>query len=160
MRTVLENTTDYKEIIQFITFNIDNEIFAINIAYVQEIVKNKFITSVPLTKKYVDGLMNIRGSIIPIINLRKKMLKEKIEDTEDTRIVILNFNKRIVGFIVDNMNQVIRVNKEHIQPPTSSNQNTFMESVYVTKDKFTDDDDENIEKFISILDVNRLMEVE
>ncbi|MEK7432150.1 MAG: chemotaxis protein CheW [Cyanobacteriota bacterium] len=160
MRTVLENTIDYKEIIQFITFNIDNEIFAINIAHVQEIVKNKFITSVPLTKKYVDGLMNIRGSIIPIINLRKKMLKEKIEDTEDTRIVILNFNKRIVGFIVDNMNQVIRVNKEHIQPPTSSNQDTFMESVYVTKDKFTDDDDENIEKFISILDVNRLMEVE
>ncbi|MFN8670563.1 MAG: chemotaxis protein CheW [Candidatus Sericytochromatia bacterium] len=153
---------DYKNIVQFVTFNIDNEIYAIDIFYVQEILKKTSIISVPLTKDYIEGLMNIRGNIIPIVNMRKKMCKNYVEDTEDTRIIIISYNNRKVGFVVDSMNQVISIFKDKIQSKTSYDDKTFMSGIYVTKEKFTEDENDidDLEKFITIVDINKLMEVD
>lgn len=160
MSKILEEETSYKATIQLVTFNVANEIFAINIAYVQEILKKNKITPVPLTAKYVCGLINIRGNIIPVINIRKKLGIPAIEDKEDTRVIVLNYNSRKVGYIVDSMNQVIRVTEDKIFPPTSYEEKTYMESICTTTEKFTDEIDEKEEKFVTILKIERLMELD
>lgn len=160
MSKILEEETNYQNTIQLVTFNVAGEIFAIDISHVQEIIKKTKITPVPLTPKYVYGLTNIRGNIIPIINIRKKLGILPIKDTEDTRVVVLNYYSRKVGYIVDSMNQVIRVSSDKIFPPTSYEEKTYMESICITNEKFTDDIDEKEEKFITILKVERLMELD
>lgn len=160
MSKILEEETNYQTIIQLVTFNVASEIFAIDISHVQEIIKKTKVTLVPLAPKYVYGLINIRGNIIPVISIREKLGLNPTDDTEDTRVVVLNYNSRKVGFIVDSMNQVIRVTSDKIFPSTSYEEKTYMESICTTTEKFTDNIDEKEEKFITVLKIERLMELD
>lgn len=160
MSKILEEETNYQTVIQLVTFNVASEIFAIDISHVQEIIKKTKVTPVPLAPKYVYGLINIRGNIIPVISIREKLGLNPTDDTEDTRVVVLNYNSRKVGFIVDSMNQVIRVTSDKIFPSTSYEEKTYMESICTTTEKFTDNIDEKEEKFITVLKIERLMELD
>jgi purine-binding chemotaxis protein CheW len=132
------DTTDLIiETVQIITLNIANEEYALSISNIQEIIKNILITPVPLTKKFVEGVTNIRGSIIPVVNLRVKMGIEKQEHTEDSRIIIISYNGRKVGVLVDSINQVLRLPKEKITETSKAQEgrDRFMESVCIIDDK-------------------------
>lgn len=139
------------ETIQIVTLNIANEEYAMSISHIQEIIKNIQITSVPLAKSFVEGVTNIRGSIIPVVNLRVKMGIEKKDYTEDSRIIIVSFEGRKVGVLVDSINQVLRLPKEKITDTSKSKDgiDKFMEAVCIIDEKLV-----TLLSISSILDLN------
>ena len=100
---------------QFVGFEVDGQIYAFRIEQIQEIVILDQVTKAPQVPHYVDGVANLRGSIIPIINLRKLFgLSPKPADA-DTRTIVVNIGTRTMGCTVDSVSQVMRIPEENIQ---------------------------------------------
>lgn len=117
----IENAKSIKDgtIIQLVTFTLEKEIFGIEILRVQEINKNLEITNLPNSPAYIEGVINLRGKVIPIINLRMKMGMPSKEFDNQTSIIVIDLGGNIVGFIVDSVKEVIRLSSSIIeQPPT------------------------------------------
>lgn len=104
-------------VLQMVSFQLGDEIFAIDILVVQEIIRMLDITQVPNAPHYVEGVVNLRGKVIPIINLRARFGLPMIEPTKDTRIVVVEIAHMILGFIVDSVEEVLRLSEECIEPP-------------------------------------------
>ena len=101
---------------QFVGFQIDDQKYAFRIEQIQEIVILDQVTQTPQVAPYVEGVSNLRGAIIPIINLRKLLgLAPKPIDSE-TRTIVVNVGDRTMGCTVDAVSQVIRIPDENIQP--------------------------------------------
>lgn len=112
--------------IQLVSFIIGVEEFGIDILNVQEIIKLIHITRVPNAPDYVAGVINLRGKVIPVIDMRKRMEMEAKEFDADMRIIVIEVNKTVVGFIVDSVNEVIRINKSTLEEtPKSYNSKVF-----------------------------------
>lgn len=94
---------------QMVTFNLGQEEFGVNILQVQEINRMVEITEVPQTEHYVEGIINLRGKVIPIINLRKKFDMPEKEYDHRTRIVVVDVGGETVGMVVDGVSEVLRV---------------------------------------------------
>ncbi|MBA4252230.1 MAG: chemotaxis protein CheW [Chlorobiaceae bacterium] len=108
---------DNSELLQLVSFFIGNEEFAIYILCVQEINRMISITKVPNSPSYVEGVINLRGRVIPVINLRSKLGIPTKEHDKNTRIIVVEINKTTVGFIVDGVNEVLRIPKSITEPP-------------------------------------------
>jgi purine-binding chemotaxis protein CheW len=108
---------DSKEMIQLVTFNMGSEEFGVDILNVQEIIRLPEITRVPNSFDFVKGVVNLRGKIIPIIELRKRLSMKAIDNNESTRIIIIEFNDLTIGLIVDKVNEVADINKNITEPP-------------------------------------------
>jgi purine-binding chemotaxis protein CheW len=80
---------NYKEVLQLVSFKIGNEEFGVDILQVQEINRLVEVTRVPNAPDFVEGVMNLRGRIVPVVNLRKRLGLEKRENDKDTRIVVV-----------------------------------------------------------------------
>ena len=114
------------EILQLVTFRLGNEDYAVNILKVQEINRMKEITRVPSTPTYVEGVINLRGKVIPVINLRSKFgLSDKDSDTQ-SRIMIMDIQGITMGLVVDAVSEVLRIPANIVEstPPMASNINT------------------------------------
>lgn len=125
--TIEEATKD-----QYLTFEIDNEEYAVGIAYVKEIINMLPITKVPETPDYVEGIINLRGDIAPVINVRKRFLKQPKEFDEQTCIVFVMYKEYYLGLIADAVKEVIYIEEEFIVPPPSaklSYYNQFIKSI-------------------------------
>lgn len=96
--------------IQVVAFQLGNEEYAVDILYVQEINRLLNITRVPRSPAYIDGVVNLRGSIIPVINLHKKFNMEISSNDEDTRIIVFQFDDVKAGIIVDKVSEVLHLN--------------------------------------------------
>jgi purine-binding chemotaxis protein CheW len=83
---------------------------------VKEISEYKQSVKIPNTPKFVDGIINLRGDITPIINLKKRFNLDEASIDSDTRIIVINIKSRQVGFVVDEASQVIRLSEEDIEP--------------------------------------------
>jgi purine-binding chemotaxis protein CheW len=94
---------------QMVTFNLGDEEYGINILQVQEINRMVEITQVPQTEHYVEGIINLRGKVIPIIDLRKKFGMPDKEYDNRTRIVVVDVASETVGLVVDSVSEVLRV---------------------------------------------------
>jgi purine-binding chemotaxis protein CheW len=107
-------------IIQLVGFRLDNEDYAIAITKIQEIILMKPITRIPQVPDFIEGLINLRGSVIPVVNLRKRfgLLPREVDD--ETRTIVVNIHDKTVGCIVDAVTQVMRINREQFQPPPLS----------------------------------------
>lgn len=105
------------EILQLVSFKIGEEEFGVDILKVQEINRMDQITRVPNAPDYVSGVMNLRGKVIPIIDLRKRFRLPKKERDKDTRIIVVELRSRVVGFLVDAVNEVLRIPKSVTEPP-------------------------------------------
>jgi len=103
------------EVLQLVSFQIGLEEYAIDILCVQEIMVE--ITRVPNAPHYVEGVLNLRGKVIPIINLRTRLGLSSTEHTKDTRIVVVDVAHVLLGFIVDSVEEVLRLPEEFIEPP-------------------------------------------
>lgn len=101
---------------QIVSFKNGDEEFGVDIMRVQEIIRIQTITKVPQMPKYIEGIINLRGNVIPVIDLRKKFELEVKPFTEQTRIVVVNIDNRVVGFIVDSVHEVLRLTEEQIGP--------------------------------------------
>ncbi|WP_045214195.1 chemotaxis protein CheW [Desulfonatronovibrio magnus] len=105
------------ELLQLVTFSIGGEEFGVEILTVQEIIRMLEITRVPKAPDFVEGVINLRGKVIPIIDLRKRFgLESRVHD-KNTRIVVIEINKMIVGFVVDSVSEVLRIPADTVEPP-------------------------------------------
>lgn len=104
-----QEKVESSEIIQLVSFRIGNEEFGVDILNVQEINKMTQITKVPNAPDFVEGVINLRGRIIPVIDLRTRLQLEKKEHDKDTRIIVVEISSKTVGFIVDAVKEVLRV---------------------------------------------------
>lgn len=113
--TVLGAVAD--ELLQLVSFKIGAEEFGVDITKVQEINRMVEITKVPQAESYVEGVINLRGKVIPIIDLRKRMNMEIKENDKNTRIVVVDIENFVMGMIVDSVSEVLRIPASTIEPP-------------------------------------------
>ena len=103
---------------QLVVFNLANEDYGVDIAAVDGIVKMQRITAVPHAPGFVEGITNLRGEVLPVIDLRKRFGLPLGEATKDTRIVNVEVDGIRVGMVVDAVSEVLRVSEEDIEPPS------------------------------------------
>lgn len=115
------------EEIQLVTFRLGTEEYGINIMQVQEIIRLPDIVWVPKTRSFVEGIINLREQVIPVVDLAKRLGVSSEGRTDDTRVVIANIQGSLVGLVVDSVSEVMRIRKEDIEPlpeiMTASNEN-------------------------------------
>ncbi len=99
---------------QFVVYKLNKEEYGIEITSVEEILKYQEITSVPQADELILGVINLRGKVIPVYNLKKKYYNQDIVPTEETRIVVISVNDLSLGMIVDSVSEVIRVPESDI----------------------------------------------
>lgn len=134
---------------KYLTFIVGSEIYGIEILKVQEIIGMMNVTKFPKAPYYVRGVINLRGNVIPVIELRKKFEMDITEDTEKTCIIVIQLEKLREGIIVDEVREVIDISEENIETPP----------------QFGIDEDMNFvkgvgkvdEKVIILLDIERLI---
>jgi purine-binding chemotaxis protein CheW len=102
---------------QFLTFRLGDEVYGVDILRVQEIKGYTAVTKIPNQPSYIKGVMNLRGTIVPIVELRTKVGMETIEYTAHTVIVVAVVQERIMGFVVDSVSDVLNIGKKDIQAP-------------------------------------------
>ncbi len=107
------------ELLQLVTFMVGAEEFAISILSVQEINRMMQITRVPQSPSFIEGVINLRGKIIPVMDLRKRFNVETPSDSSDSRIVVVEVATRVIGFTVDRVNEVLRIDSGIVEPPPS-----------------------------------------
>jgi len=112
-----KNIHESGELLQLVSFNIGEEEFGIDILKVQEIIRIMDITKVPNTPEFVEGVINLRGRVIPIIDLRIKLGMVRIEHDKSTRIIVVEISNKTVGFIVDAVSEVLRIPKNITEAP-------------------------------------------
>lgn len=106
---MVENTQE-----RYVIFKLKNEFYGININYVQTIEKMIEITRVPKANLYVKGVINLRGEIVPVIDLRKRFNVESSDYDKDSRIIVNKIDDVLVGFIVDSATEVKEIDKDDI----------------------------------------------
>lgn len=105
------------ELIQLVSFNLDAEEYGIDVLKVREIIRMPNVTRVPNTPCYVEGVINLRGKVIPVMSLRKRFNLGETENDKQTRIMVMEVDGELMGFIVDSVSEVIRISESEIQPP-------------------------------------------
>jgi purine-binding chemotaxis protein CheW len=107
--------------LSLVTFKISKELYGIDIMDVQEIIRIAEVTPIPNSPAFVDGIITLRGEIIPIVDLSKRFSLEKMTFTEDEEllrgIIVINVNDMTIGIIIDQVNRVLSINSAQIQPP-------------------------------------------
>lgn len=101
---------------QIVAFKLGEEEYGINIASVESIIKMQAITVVPQAPKFVIGVTNLRGNIVPVIDLKTRLDLEATETTQDSRIVVALLRDAKIGMVVDSVSQVIDVEESQIEP--------------------------------------------
>ncbi len=99
---------------KYVVFRLEEETYGIEIMKVKEITEYRKTTKIPRAPEFVDGVINLRGSIVPIINLKKKFRLKSGVIKENSRVIVVNREERLLGFLVDEALQVITLAKEDI----------------------------------------------
>jgi len=115
---------------QLVVFTLAKEHYGVRIAVVESIIKLQPITAVPCSPAFVEGVTNLRGRVLPVIDLRKRFGLPAEEPTKDTRIVVVEMNGTLVGMIVDAVSEVLRVPVESIESPSPIM--TTVDSAFIT----------------------------
>jgi len=102
---------------QLVVFDLANEQYGVHIASVESIIKLQPITAVPRTSSFIEGVTNLRGAVLPVMDMRKRFGLEVNEATKDTRIVVVEMNGETIGMVVDAVTKVLSVPEENIEPP-------------------------------------------
>ena len=103
--------------LQIVGFRIGRETFGLPISLVHEIVRPPEITNVPHAPEYVEGVMNLRGRIVPVIDLRRRFGGAAIANSRKNRVLVVDVESRAVGLIVDSASEVLKISDAQIEPP-------------------------------------------
>lgn len=103
--------------IQMVAFKLENEEFAVDIQQVREVLKMTQVTPLPQSAHFIEGVINLRGEVIPVVDLRKRFELPIGKRSEQTRIIIVEIKGNNVGLIVDSVTEVLRFSASAIQPP-------------------------------------------
>jgi purine-binding chemotaxis protein CheW len=101
---------------QYVVFKINKQEFGIDIMKVKEIIPYREATYIPNCPEFVEGVLNYRGKVIPLINLKKRFRMGDVEPTKETRIIVITLDNREIGFIVDEASQTLRLDEGQIDP--------------------------------------------
>lgn len=112
----LKKDLDARELLQLVTFRLGNEEFSLDILRVQEIIRHMELTRVPRTPDFVEGVINLRGRVIPVLDLRKRFGMPSDERTNETRIIVVDVDNRTVGLKVDAVSEVLRLPADTVEP--------------------------------------------
>ncbi|MDP4114633.1 MAG: chemotaxis protein CheW [Bacteroidota bacterium] len=112
-----ENKKASTELLQLVSFTLGNEEFGIEIQKVQEIIRMVEITKLPNSPDFVEGIMNLRGKVIPVICLRQRLGLEKLQADKNTRVIVVNIIGKTIGFIVDSVSEVLRIPRDLTEKP-------------------------------------------
>jgi purine-binding chemotaxis protein CheW len=104
------------EQLQLVTFEVADEEFAVDILLVQEINRMMELTRVPQAPSEIEGVINLRGKIIPVVDLRRRFGMPAAERKGENRIVVVEVKGRVVGFIVDRVHEVLRIPQDIVEP--------------------------------------------
>jgi purine-binding chemotaxis protein CheW len=144
------------EITQYLTFKLNNEVFALDITKVREVLDFTTITKVPRTPEFMRGVINLRGSVVPVVDLRLKFGMTKTEKTVNTCIIIteveLEGETTILGALADSVQEVIDLMPDHIEPAPKIGTHLNTE--------FIKGMGKQNERFIIILDINKVFSAE
>ena len=102
---------------QLVSFRVAEEDYGIEITKVREIILMGPITRIPQTPDYVEGVINLRSTVIPIIDLRMRFGLPSQKTTDETRILVVNVDDKTIGVIVDSVDEVLRISRDQISPP-------------------------------------------
>jgi purine-binding chemotaxis protein CheW len=111
----IKNNTD--ELLQLVSFTIGKEEYGVDILKVHEIIRMITITKVPNSPEFVEGVINLRGRVIPVVDLRIRLGLEKKEYGKDTRVIVVEIGGKTIGFIVDSVSEVLRIPRSITEPP-------------------------------------------
>ena len=114
----LETTVNEVDEMQLVVFDLADETYGVDIGSVREIIRIQEITKVPRTPDCVEGVINLRGKVIPVIDLRKRFGFQQAEVTKDTRIVVVDINGSDIGVVVDAVTEVLRLSSDSVEPPS------------------------------------------
>jgi purine-binding chemotaxis protein CheW len=103
------------ELIQIVSFRLASEEYGVDISQVQEIIRMVEITHVPRAPRFMEGVINLRGQLIPIIDLRTRFAMTRAEHTKSTRIIVTEIGTKKVGIIVDSVSEVINIPLEQVE---------------------------------------------
>lgn len=117
--TVFKGNHAKEELIQLVSFNLEREEYGVEVLKVREIIRMTNITQMPSVPNYVEGIINLRGKVIPIVSLRKKFGLPDSDNNIHTRIMVMDIDGELMGFIVDSVSEVIRISAGEIQPAPS-----------------------------------------
>lgn len=134
---------------QFLTFNLGEELYGVDILRVQEIKGYTTVTKIPNTPSHIKGVLNLRGTIVPIVELRTKFGMPTIEYTTFTVIIVVVVRDKVMGLVVDSVSDVLNIDKKDIQPPPQFGAKVdvgFMNGIGKSNDKL-----------IALLDIDRLL---
>ena len=145
----VQNEKGGEDLVQFVTCRIAQEEFALDVLSVQEINRMVEVTRVPKAPYFVEGVINLRGRIIPVLDLRRRFGLPASDRTDDSRIMVVLVRQRMVGLIVDEVVEVLRVPKLSIEPPPSVGSSAGAE--------FTQGVGRIEDRLLIVLDLNRLL---
>ncbi len=134
---------------QFLTFSLGDELYGVDILRVQEIKGYTTVTRIPNTPAHIKGVLNLRGTIVPIVELRTKFGMPTIEYTMFTVIVVVVVQDKVMGLVVDAVSDVLNIEKKDIQPPPE-----FGNTVDVS---FISGIGKSGDRLVSLLDIDRLL---
>ena len=115
----------------YMTFKSGEEYFGLKIQYVSEIIQFQAITEIPETEDYIKGLINLRGKVIPVIDVRLRFCQQPFEYNDRTCIIVLNVNTMLVGLIVEKIAEVVDIREENILPPPKLGRSDRLQNKYV-----------------------------
>ncbi len=136
-------------LLQLVTFHLGDEEFAVDILNIQGINRMIEITKVPNSPDYVEGIICLRGKILPIIDLRRRLGLPTKEYDKSTRFIVVEIENKIIGFIVDSVCEVLRINRNLTEPPPAIV--AGIASDYITSVAKLED------RLIILLDLNKVL---
>jgi len=149
-------STENNKVQTYLSFKMSEELFAINVSKVINILEMRHITKVPKTPSYMKGVINLRGTVLPVVDLRTKFGIPEAENTVDTSIIVLNIEKEgetiMLGTLVDAVREVLELKDDEIAP--SPNIGTKYNSGFIQGMYRMD------EHFIMILDIDKIFSVD
>jgi purine-binding chemotaxis protein CheW len=103
---------------QLVVFQLGAELYGVEISRVHEIIRLQSVTKVPRSPAFVEGVINLRGKVIPVVDLRRRFGLPTADHTRASRIVVVELGDQVVGIVVDGVSEVLRVNTATVEPPS------------------------------------------
>ena len=138
--------------LQLVVFNVGKELYGVGIDKVQEIVRVPEVTEVPDAPVFLEGVINLRGKVVPVIDLRKRLRLQGIEKTRSTRVLITENGRSKVGLLVDSVSEVLKVQPDSVEEPPEMISAIGVE--YITGVVKAE------ERLIIILDIKKILSVD
>ncbi len=138
---------------QLVVFDLNTEAYGVDIGAVREIIRLQDITKVPGTPDFVEGVINLRGKVTPVVDLRKKLNITVAEQNAENRIVVMDIAGQDIGMVVDAVTEVLRISASAVEPPSQVITNTTDHDYLMGIAKLD-------EKLIILLDLDKVLSLQ